>query len=328
MSGLDYEKSGVCLKKGDDFAEFIKALPSKAVSRGLGGFAGGSALDLSGYREPLMLSTTDGVGTKLLVAKRLGKWDTVGIDLVAMSVNDLIVCGAKPLQFLDYIACGKIDEKVLRDVIRGVVAGCELADCLLVGGETAEMPDLYAEGDIDLAGFAVGLVEKAKSLPSLDRMSEGDLVLGMPSSGLHSNGYSLARKCAGSPAAIAAFGGEDRLLEAMLIPTRIYVRELLSLVDTGLVLGAAHITGSGLFGNLERVIPKDLCLALSWDWPVPKVFEAIQKGGDVPSAEMRSVFNMGIGMALIAKRHDAEELLRIAKVGGIELLRIGELARG
>jgi phosphoribosylaminoimidazole synthetase len=320
MSGLDYAKSGVSLKKGDDFAEFIKGLPSAAVSRGIGGFAGGSPLDLSGYREPLLLSTTDGVGTKLLVAKALGRWDTVGIDLVAMSVNDLVVCGAKPLQFLDYIACGRIDEEVLHAVIRGVVAGCEQAGCLLVGGETAEMPDLYEPGDIDLAGFAVGLVEKSRLLPRLEAMAEGDLILGLPSSGLHSNGFSLARKCADE--------GNTGLWEQMLVPTKIYVRELLTLIETGFVLGAAHITGSGLAGNLERIVPRGLSARLSWDWPLAPVFSEIQRGGRVSDGEMRSVFNMGIGMALIVKKADAPALLDLAGRSKIEVLRIGELARG
>ena len=320
MSGLDYEKAGVSLRKGDEFADFIKSLPSTAVSRGIGGFAGGTPLDLSGYREALLLSTTDGVGTKLLVAKRLGKWDTVGIDLVAMSVNDLVVCGAKPLQFLDYIACGRIAEEVLHDVIRGVVEGCEEAGCVLVGGETAEMPDLYAPDDIDLAGFAVGVVEKSALLPRLDLMAEADLILGMPSSGLHSNGYSLARKCLETC--------PEKTWEAALTPTRIYVKETLALIETGLVLGAAHITGSGLLGNLERIVPRGLISRLSWDWPVPPIFDEVQRGGGVSDAEMRSVFNMGIGMALIAKRSEAEGLLAEAARRGIELRRIGELARG
>jgi phosphoribosylformylglycinamidine cyclo-ligase len=320
MGGLSYEKAGVSIRKGDDFAEFIKGIPSKAVSKGIGGFAGGAALDLRGYREPVLLSTTDGVGTKLLVAKKLGRWDTVGIDLVAMSVNDLVVCGAKPAQFLDYIACGRIDGEVLRAVIKGVVAGCEQAGCELVGGETAEMPDLYAADDIDLAGFAVGLVEKNKMLPRLDRMEEGDIVLGMPSTGVHSNGYSLARK---------AVDPDDKAAwEELLVPTKIYVRELLELITTGRVLGAAHITGSGLSGNVDRVAPRGLRARFSWDWPVPPIFAKIQAGGKVPDEEMRSVFNMGIGMAVIAKRDEAEGLLEIAAAKGIPLFRIGELVRG
>ena len=320
MSGLDYEKTGVSIQKGDEFAEFIRAFPSKAVSKGIGGFAGGAALDLRGYREPLLLSTTDGVGTKLLVAKRLGRYDTIGIDLVAMSVNDLVVCGARPLQFLDYIACGKIRDAVLHAVIEGVVAGCEQAGCELTGGETAEMPDVYAEDDIDLAGFAVGIVEKNRRLPHLDRMEEGDLVLGMPSSGLHSNGYSLARK--------AMDQRDDSAWEELLVPTRIYVKDLLELISTGRVLGAAHITGSGLMGNVERVIPPDLAPRFSWDWPIPKIFATIQESGHIADAEMRSVFNMGIGMAVIAKRDEAAGLIEMAAAKGIQLFRAGELVRG
>jgi len=320
MSALDYEKAGVSIRKGDEFAEFIKGLPSKAVSKGLGGFAGGAALDLKGYREPVLLSTTDGVGTKLLVAKKLGRYDTVGIDLVAMSVNDLVVCGAKPVQFLDYIACGKIDERVLHDVIRGVVAGCEQSECQLTGGETAEMPDLYGPDDIDLAGFAVGIVEKDEMLPRLELMSEGDLVLGMPSTGVHSNGYSLARK--------AVDPGDSAAWEELLVPTKIYVRELLELISTGLVLGAAHITGSGLMGNIERVVPKGLRAGFAWDWPVPPIFARIQKGGQIGEEEMRAVFNMGIGMALIVKKAEAEALLAHAASKGIALFQAGELLRG
>jgi phosphoribosylformylglycinamidine cyclo-ligase len=320
MSGLDYEKAGVSLRKGDEFAEFIKGFPSKAVSRSIGGFAGGAVLDLAGYREPVLLSTTDGVGTKLLVAKRLGRYDTIGIDLVAMSVNDLVVCGARPLQFLDYIACGKIREERLHEVIAGVIAGCEQAGCELTGGETAEMPEVYGEDDIDLAGFAVGIVEKKRMLPHLDRMEEGDLVLGMPSSGLHSNGFSLARK---------ALCPEDHAVwEELLVPTRIYVRELLELLGTGRVLGAAHITGSGLAGNVDRVLPRGLRAAFSWDWPVPPIFARIQSGGGVSDEEMRRVFNMGIGMALVAKKEEAEGLVEIARNKGIAIFPAGVLEHG
>jgi len=320
MSGLDYEKAGVSIRKGDEFADFIKGIPSKAVSKGIGGFAGGMALDLKGYREPILLSTTDGVGTKLLVAKKLGRYDTIGIDLVAMSVNDLVVCGAKPIQFLDYIACGKIREEVLHAVIRGVVEGCEQSGCELTGGETAEMPDVYGLDDIDLAGFAVGIVEKADMLPKLGRMAAGDLILGMPSTGVHSNGYSLARKAVDSE--------DSAAWKELLEPTKIYVRELMELIATGLVLGAAHITGSGLHGNVERVIPRDLRARFSWDWPAPSIFKKIQIGGKIGDEEMRSVFNMGIGMAIIAKRDEAALLLESAAAKGIALFKAGELVRG
>jgi phosphoribosylformylglycinamidine cyclo-ligase len=320
VDGLDYEKAGVSIRKGDEFAEFIRSFPSKSVSRGIGGFAGGAALDLSGYREPVLLSTTDGVGTKLLVAKELGRWDTIGIDLVAMSVNDLVVCGARPLQFLDYIACGKIDDGRLRQVIAGVVAGCEQAGCELTGGETAEMPEVYGPDDLDLAGFAVGLVEKGRMLPRTERMEEGDLILGMPSSGVHSNGYSLARK---------SVNREDRAAwEELLVPTKIYVREILELLGTGRVLGAAHVTGSGLRGNVERILPRGLVPRFSWDWPVPPIFAKIQSGGRIADQEMRAVFNMGVGMAIVAKRAEAEGLVGIAAAKGIELFRAGELVRG
>jgi phosphoribosylformylglycinamidine cyclo-ligase len=320
MSGLDYEKAGVSIRKGDDFAEFIKGLPSGAVSRGIGGFAGGAPLNLKGYAEPMLLTCTDGVGTKLLVAKKLGKWDTVGIDLVAMSVNDLAVCGAQPLQFLDYIACGRIRDEVLHAVIKGVVRGCEIAGCELTGGETAEMPDLYSEDDIDLAGFAVGVVDRPKALPRQDLIAEGDLILGMPSSGVHSNGYSLARKCV-DPEDIPTW-------EELLVPTRIYVRELLALIATGKVSAAAHITGSGLSGNVDRVFPKGLRAEFSWDWPEPAIFGKIRKGGKVAEAEMRSVFNMGIGMAVVAKPADEDLLRERARAEGVELLRIGNVVRG
>ncbi len=317
MSGLDYQKAGVSIRKGDEFAEFIKAFPSKAVSKGLGGFAGGSPLDLKGYREPLLLSTTDGVGTKILVAKRLGRYDTIGIDLVAMSVNDLVVCGAKPLQFLDYIACGKIREKLLQELMGGIIAGCEQAGCELTGGETAEMPDVYGEDDLDLAGFAVGIVEKAKLLPRLERMEAGDLLLGLPSSGVHSNGYSLARK---------AIDPDDSVAwDELLVPTKIYVKEVLELIGTGRVLAAAHITGSGLQGNVERVIPRGLRARFDWTWPVPRIFSRIQDGGSISDDEMRAVFNMGIGMVIIAKKEEAAGLIEIAAAKDITLLEIGSL---
>jgi phosphoribosylformylglycinamidine cyclo-ligase len=268
----------------------------------------------------VLLSTTDVVGTKLLVAKKLGNYDTIGIDLVAMSVNDLVVCGARPVQFLDYIACGKIDEGVLQAVIRGVVEGCEQSACELTGGETAEMPDLYGPDDIDLAGFAVGIVEKDQMLPRLDAMAEGDLILGMPSTGVHSNGYSLARK------AIDPEDGEA--WRELLVPTKIYVRELLELIASGQVLGAAHITGSGLLGNVERILPRGLRPSFSWDWALPPIFAKIQTGGGIAIEEMRSVFNMGIGMAIIVKRGEAAGLMKLAASKGIALLSAGELVRG
>ena len=319
MSVDSYKKAGVDIAAGDAFADFIRDLPSKAVSKAIGGFAGGVPLDLTGWKEPMLLSTTDGVGTKLLVAKKLGRWDTIGIDLVAMSVNDLAVCGADPISFLDYIACGRIRPEVLKDVIRGVVAGCEEADCVLAGGETAEMPDVYGADDLDLAGFCVGVVEKSGMLPRLDRIEEGDAVLGLPSSGVHSNGYSLARKCVPE---------DDRTAwDELLTPTRIYVRELRALRETGKLLAAAHVTGSGLEANFERVIPKDLKPRFSWDWPRPGIFDRIQRGGQVPEEEMRRVFNLGVGIAFVVKAADAGSVLSFCRDRGIPCFPLGELVR-
>lgn len=314
-----YEKAGVDMRKGDEFADFIKGLPSRAVSKGLGGFAGGLPIDASKWKEPILLSTTDGVGTKLLVAKKLGRWDSIGIDLVAMNVNDLAVCGCKSVSFLDYIATGKIRELVLRDIIKGVVAGCEQADCVLTGGETAEMPDVYGPDDIDLAGFCLGLVEKADLLPKLDRIHEGDAVLGLPSSGVHSNGYSLARKCV-DPDDLATW-------EELLTPTRIYVRELMELMTTGKLLAAAHITGSGLEGNFDRVIPPALRGDFSWDWPRPGIFRKIAEGGKVGEEEMRHVFNLGVGIAFVVPREAADEVLDFARGRNIACFRMGSLVR-
>jgi phosphoribosylformylglycinamidine cyclo-ligase len=317
---IDYEEAGVSTKKGDDFADFIKNFPSKAVSKGIGGFAGGIPIDPGKYSRPILMSTTDGVGTKLLVAKKLGKYDTVGIDLVAMNVNDLIVAGCEPLSFLDYIACGRIDDAVLREVMTGIVAGCEEAECVLTGGETAEMPGMYAEDDIDLAGFALGVVDEKDVLPKLSSISAGDSIVGLPSSGVHSNGFSLARK--------AVDPDDLPVWRELLTPTRIYVREMKKLISSGMVLAAAHITGSGLIDNFVRVIPKGLAPKFAWDWEVPRIFGAIQASGGISTEEMRKVFNMGIGMAIVVKRKDEAAFLDFAARNGIAAFVAGELVRG
>jgi phosphoribosylformylglycinamidine cyclo-ligase len=313
-----YSEAGVDIDRGDRFVDFIKSIRSRAVDPGIGGFSAALPLDSLGFRNPVLMTTTDGTGTKLLVAKKLGKFDTIGIDLVAMNVNDLVVCGARPVVFLDYIACGKIDETRMHDLMRGIVRGCELAGCSLGGGETAEMPDLYALDDFDLAGFAVGIAEKDDVLPRKSEIRAGDLVLGLPSSGIHSNGLSLARKLI--PESDTAAWAD------MLIPTRIYAPEMKELIQTGRVLAAAHITGGGLFGNLERVIPDPLTPRLTFDWPVPPIFTRIQSAGGVPEAEMRSVFNLGIGIALVAHPADRQLLRERAKDAGTELLDMGVLA--
>ncbi|NNM67832.1 MAG: phosphoribosylformylglycinamidine cyclo-ligase [Spirochaetales bacterium] len=315
-----YAQAGVDIEKGDRFAEFIAKFPSKAIGKGLGGFAGGVELEWARFKRPVLLSCTDGVGTKLLVAQKLGVFDTVGIDLVAMNVNDLAVCGCFPEVFLDYIAIGKIEDGLLQSLIKGVIAGCEEAECVLAGGETAEMPDLYHGKDFDLAGFCVGLVEKDQMLPRPDRMASGDAVFGVASSGVHSNGYSLARKCV--PAEDTAAWRE------LLTPTRIYVKTMKKLVPLAGLQGAAHITGGGLYGNIERILPPHLQLRLDWNWKIPEIFSKIEKGGNVDREEMVRVFNMGIGLALVVSAAQADAFQKAAQASGVDVVRIGALEAG
>ncbi len=320
MDSLSYSGAGVDVEKGDSFAAFISGFSSPAVSRDIGGFSGGIPFDPARFREPMLLSTTDGVGTKILVARKLGKFDTIGIDLVAMNVNDLIVCGAEPMTFLDYIACGKINEQLLREIITGVVRGCEIAGCTLTGGETAEMPDVYGPDDIELAGFCTGIVEKTQMLPRMNEMQPGDVILGLPSTGVHSNGFSLARKAISE----TDFDGWRELL----VPTKIYVDELKNLLATGHVLAAAHITGGGLAGNFVRVIPPQCNARFSWSWNVPEIFSRIQRAGRIEMDEMRRVFNMGIGIALVVSRRDVDSVVSAASRHGTQIMEIGELTRG
>jgi len=315
-----YSEAGVDIDKGDRFARFISRLESPAVSRGIGGFAGGIPLDVKAYREPILLSATDGVGTKLMVAQKLGKFDTLGIDLVAMSANDLAVCGAFPLSFLDYIGCGKLNETILQEVIRGIVTGCEQAECILAGGETAEMPDMYQGDDFDLAGFCVGVVEKSRMLPRKEAVTPGDIILGIPSTGIHSNGLSLARK---------VIPQDNReLMEELLTPTKIYVPELKTLLATDKVKGVAHITGGGLEGNFVRILPEELKPRFRRNWPVPRIFTEIQGRGKVEAAEMDRVFNMGIGLAMAAAPEDVPALTAAASAAGFTLMEIGDIVRG
>jgi len=312
-----YREAGVDIDKGDRFVDFIKGIRSSAIDPGIGGFSAAIDVAALGMRDPVLLTTTDGVGTKILVAQRLGVLDTVGIDLVATCANDLVVCGARPVQFLDYVACGRIREDRLQALMRGIVRGCELAGCRLGGGETAEMPDVYGPDEFDLAGFGVGAVERGRLLPRVADIRAGDVILGIPSSGIHSNGLSLARK-------VLPVSEWDQLLT----PTRIYAAEMAALCATGDVLAAAHISGGGLAGNLVRVVPKGLRMAFSWDWPVPEVFRRIQRLGEVDDDEMRSVFNLGIGIALVAHPDRAPSLDAAARAAGTSLLRIGVLERG
>jgi phosphoribosylformylglycinamidine cyclo-ligase len=313
-----YSEAGVDIDRGERFVQFIKSIRSKAVDTGIGGFSAALPIDTLGFTSPVLMTTTDGTGTKLLVAQKLGRFDTIGIDLVAMNVNDLLVCGARPVVFLDYIACGRIDETRMHDIMRGIVRGCELAGCSLGGGETAEMPDLYGADDFDLAGFAVGLAEKDAVLPRKADIRAGDAILGIPSSGIHSNGLSLARKVIPET--------DVKSWEDLLTPTLIYAREMSMLNGTGKVLAAAHVTGGGLAGNLQRVIPDALAPRFTFDWPVPPIFGRIQDLGGIPEKEMRSVFNLGIGIALVAHGGDVAALKDAAREAGFPLLSIGTLA--
>jgi phosphoribosylformylglycinamidine cyclo-ligase len=315
-----YAGAGVDIEKGDRFAEFIGKIPSKAIGKGIGGFAGGLELDWKAYQRPVLLSCTDGVGTKLLVAQKFQKFDTIGIDLVAMNVNDLAVCGCMPAVFLDYIATGYINEGRLQAIIKGIVDGCEQSECILAGGETAEMPDLYHGEDFDLAGFTVGLVEKDKMLPRPDKMAAGDVVFGVASSGVHSNGYSLARK--------AVKADDQKAWEDLLVPTKVYVRDMKALLPLPGLIGAAHITGGGLFGNIERVLPAHLQLKLDWTWEIPGIFGKIERDGNVDRDEMIRVFNMGIGLALVVTEQNADAFEAGARKAGVAVFRAGSLESG
>jgi len=315
-----YRDAGVDIERGENITSFIRGLKSPSVGRQIGAFSAGFEIDTSHYKNPVILSTTDGVGTKILVARELGRLDTIGIDLVAMCVNDLLASGALPLSFLDYIACGKIEENTIREIITGIVRGCEIAGCTLSGGETAELPDMYGEDDFDLAGFAVGIAEKNHLLPRLDSIHRGDQVFGLPSSGIHSNGLSLARKV------IPPTMKEAR--EMLLIPTRIYSEEMKALLSTGKVLAAAHVTGGGIVSNLSRVIPKGLKPLLDFSWKIPEIFEIIRREGKIEIDEMYRVFNMGIGMCFVVSRKDKKSIVDFCHAREVDIVHMGELSDG
>lgn len=295
---------------GDQLVENIKPFAKRTmrpeVLGDLGGF--GALVEISKkYKEPVLVSGTDGVGTKLKLAFDWNRHDTVGIDLVAMSVNDILVQGAEPLFFLDYFACGKLDVPQATDVIKGIAAGCEQAGCALIGGETAEMPGMYPVGEYDLAGFAVGVVEKTQVITGRD-IVPGDVVLGLKSNGVHSNGYSLVRKILdrAQPELDAEFDNGKTLRDAIIAPTRIYVKPLLALMQQLPVKGMAHITGGGLLENVPRVLADNVTAVLSKDaWQMPPLFQWLQQAGNVDAQEMYRVFNCGIGMVVIVAAEDA-----------------------
>jgi phosphoribosylformylglycinamidine cyclo-ligase len=324
---LSYRDAGVDIDAGDRLVENIKPFAKRTmrpeVLAGIGGF--GALFEISkNYRNPVLVSGTDGVGTKLKLAFQLNRHDTVGIDLVAMSVNDILVQGAEPLFFLDYFACGRLDVDIATHVVRGVAAGCEQAGCALIGGETAEMPGMYPEGEYDLAGFAVGVVEKEHIITGLT-IREGDAVLGLASSGAHSNGYSLIRKIIekNNTDLSADFNGET-LMEVIMAPTRIYVRPVLELMKRLPVKGLAHITGGGLVENIPRVLPEDVVAVLQKaSWDMPPFFRWLQQQGNVLDSEMHRVFNCGIGMALIMAPEFADNAMKLLESAGETVWRIG-----
>ena len=325
---LTYRDAGVDIDAGDALVERIKPYARRTmrpgVLAGIGGF--GALFEMpKGYTEPVLVSGTDGVGTKLKLAFELGRHDTIGIDLVAMSVNDILTLGAEPLYFLDYYACGKLDVDTASRVVKGIAAGCERAGCALIGGETAEMPGMYTPGEYDLAGFAVGVVEKSRIIDG-SSIAPGDIVLGLASDGAHSNGYSLIRR-------IVAERGVDlrsttlqgaSLADLLLAPTRIYVKPVLALLQRARVKGLAHITGGGLLENVPRVLAERLTARLDHGaWPLPPLFSWLKHEGNVAADEMLRVFNCGIGMVLVVDPAEADTAVEALGASGETVYRIG-----
>ena len=332
---LLYKDAGVDIEQGDRFVQLIKPLAQRTftegVREGIGGFAALFAPDVSAYRRPILVASTDGVGTKLRVASMVGRYDTIGIDLVAMCVNDVVVTGATPLFFLDYLATARLNPEQGAEIMKGIAQGCIEAGCALVGGETAEMPGFYHEGDFELAGFTVGVVDEEKIVDG-SAINPGDVIIGLASQGLHSNGYSLARRVLfeelqlgidDTAAGLAASVGEE-----LLRPTRIYVKTILSLLQEFHIKGMAHITGGGMPGNILRVLPPGAKAVIEKGrWPIPPIFALIEEGG-VPEEEMWRTFNNGVGMALVVAASEAEEISHKAQECGEGTFVIGEIVAG
>jgi phosphoribosylformylglycinamidine cyclo-ligase len=319
---LTYKKAGVDIAKANRFVDAIKQMSLVTQNRGVinrpGSF--GSLFDLKSFKckNPVLVSSTDGVGTKLLIANLAGKHDTVGIDLVAMNVNDILCTGARPLFFLDYIATGKLNPKIMKDVMKGIVTGCRQAGCALIGGETAEMPDMYKGEDYDLAGFTVGVVD-AQGIIDGSGIKCNDVLIGLPSSGLHSNGYSLARKALSTK--------EQKLYAQILLkPTCIYVKPVLALLEKIQVKGMSHMTGGAWYEKLTKGLPKGLCFAVNkGSWPTPRIFELIQDKGHIPEHEMYRTFNMGIGFALVVAPENVVGAQALLRTHNVESFVIGEV---
>ncbi len=334
--GMTYRQAGVDISKGNEAVEMIKPLVEKTyrqeVLGGLGGFGALFAPDLKDYQCPVLVAGTDGVGTKLAVAHKVGKHDTIGIDCVAMCVNDILVSGAEPLFFLDYLAVGRLEPSQVSAIVAGIAEGCRQAGCALIGGETAEMPGFYRPGEYDVAGFAVGVVDKEKIIDG-SSVKEGDVVVGLASNGLHSNGYSLARKVFFD----ACGWGTDKYLpelgrtlgEEMLRPTRIYVKLIKELLKEIRIKGMAHITGGGLLENPARNIPPGTHIEIEYgSWKVPPVFELLSREGKIAVREMLRTFNMGIGYILIVAAEDVDRLQEVLQAKGEECSIIGRVVQG
>jgi phosphoribosylformylglycinamidine cyclo-ligase len=332
--GLTYADAGVDIDAGDSLIDMIKPMAKSTKRAGvmgaLGGFGGAFDLKAAGYDDPILISGTDGVGTKLRIAIDSGRLDTVGIDLVAMCVNDVLANGAEPLFFLDYFATGKLDTHKAAQVVSGIAQGCRLAGCALIGGETAEMPGMYEGDDFDLAGFVVGAAERTRMLPDMDAMAAGDPIIGVASSGPHSNGYSLIRKIVelsglswNDP---APFDQSKSLGEALLAPTRIYIKSIVPLIKDNMISGLAHITGGGLTENTPRMLPSHLTAQYDMTaWPRPDVFTWLAETGNVAEAEMQRAFNCGIGLALAVKPEKVDDVLERLAASGETAWVIGQL---
>lgn len=333
---ITYAHAGVDIDEGDRMVDLIKPIVAttkrKEVLGGIGGFAGFFRFPAKKYKDPILVSGTDGVGTKVKVAAALGRFDTVGIDLVAMCVNDILVHGAEPLFFLDYYATGKLKADDGAKVVAGVAEGCRQAGCALLGGETAEMPSVYAKGEFDMAGFAVGGVDRKKLIDG-SGVRPGDVVIGLPSSGLHSNGYSLARKIVfetlGKKPSSKVAGWDKSAGETLLTPTRIYVKPVLSLMKKVTIRSLAHITGGGVQGNVPRTLPKGVEAVIDLrSWDVPPVFRTIVEAANLPKDEAYRTFNMGIGMTVVVRPADADATIRHFRRSGIDARVIGDIRRG
>ena len=330
-----YRQAGVDITAGYRAVELMKSHIARTavpgVLSGIGGFGGLFELDMTGLTRPVLVSGTDGVGTKLKIAFLMNKHDTVGIDCVAMCVNDVVCCGAKPLLFLDYIACGKNVPEQIADIVKGVAEGCVQAGCALVGGETAEMPGFYPEDEYDLAGFSVGVVEKSKIFDK-SSVRAGDVLIALPSSGVHSNGFSLVRRALGIEAkGVSAYSEElgMTLGEALLTPTRIYVKPLLALSEAIAVKAVSHITGGGFYENIPRALPEGMTAVIDKSALHPQpVFSVIQRAGSIPERDMFNTFNMGVGMVVTVSKDDADRALAALKAAGEAAFVLGEVAPG